>query len=312
MTLDLLKVKERLEKEGVVNEISYYEGENELAVNEEYFIYDKETGECDLYYIGVTIDSSNKYYIVETHFAEEDFLHKYNNQEDYIRKVITEMNEELGCYNNLNLDRVFNTKMLGKSMITDILNKYGTDGDSMFFWVNEEFLKLKCDIYKLYDESSLSKVFENAFYKKREATLEYAKNLIGLENSYSNNDDEFMLDAVVCETVNSVKSCYFNSYACKFMPKDMMKEALYELALIPEFSSVKVKKDNSNGEYISIPLSESLEARITTEEHGYSDSYYTLILMNEENLCEGIETMNELDDLVKYLIHNYIDVLISI
>lgn len=88
-----------------------------------------------------------------------------------------------------------------------------------------------------------------------------------------------------------------------------MKETLYKLASVPKFSNIKVKKDNNDGEYISIPLSESLEARITTEEHGYSDSYYTLILMNDENLYEGgIESINELDDLIKYLIHHYIDI----
>lgn len=308
MTLDLLKVKERLEKEGIVNEVKYYENEKELTVNEEYFIYDQETGECDLYYIKIAIDNSNKYYIVSTHFAEGDFLHKYNNQEDYIRKVITEMNEELGYYNNLTLNKVFNTKMLGESMIKHILNKYGTDGDSMLFWVNEEFLRLKCDIYKLYDELSVCKVFENAFYKNREATLDYAKSLIGLENTYDNCDDEFMLDAVVCQTIESVKSCYWNNYSCKFMPRDMMKETLYELASVPEFSNIKVKKDKNNGEYISIPLCENLEAMITTEEHGYSDVYYTLILMNKENLCEGVETIYELDKLIEYLIHNYINI----
>ena len=117
MTVDLQKVKERLIKEGVVNDVKYYESENELAINEDYFIYDQETGESDLYYISVTTDKDNTHYVVDTHFAERDFLDRYDNQEDYIRNLIEEMNQELNPKkdnNKLDVNQVFNTKFLGE------------------------------------------------------------------------------------------------------------------------------------------------------------------------------------------------------
>lgn len=97
MKADLNLIKEMLKKDGVVNEVIHYEGEGELAINEDYFIYNQETGESDLYYIGITI--KNNRYVVTTHFCEGDFLEKYDNKEDYIRKFIKIMNLELEVKN---------------------------------------------------------------------------------------------------------------------------------------------------------------------------------------------------------------------
>ena len=99
MLADLLKVKERLEKDGVVDDIKYYQGDKELAINEDYFIYDQKTGESDLYYIAITVDRKKNCYLMETNYAEEDFLDRYDNQEDYVRRVINEMNKELKVSN---------------------------------------------------------------------------------------------------------------------------------------------------------------------------------------------------------------------
>lgn len=38
MYANLNKVKERLEKEGIINDIKYYNNDSELAINEDYFI----------------------------------------------------------------------------------------------------------------------------------------------------------------------------------------------------------------------------------------------------------------------------------
>ena len=94
MYANLNEVKERLEKEGIINDIKYYNNDSELAINEDYFIWNKETGESDLYFIKIIIDKNGRY-AMETCFCEGDFLDRYNNQEDYIRKVIDSMNSEL-------------------------------------------------------------------------------------------------------------------------------------------------------------------------------------------------------------------------
>lgn len=39
MYANLNEVKERLEKEGIVNDIKYYNNDSELAINEDYFIW---------------------------------------------------------------------------------------------------------------------------------------------------------------------------------------------------------------------------------------------------------------------------------
>lgn len=84
MNKNLIKLKDLLEKEGVV-EVTCYDNQNELAINEKYFCYDSENGECDLYYIKVTFEDNK--FKVETCFCEGDFLSMYDNKLDYINEA---------------------------------------------------------------------------------------------------------------------------------------------------------------------------------------------------------------------------------
>lgn len=88
MNINLKRLKDVLEQEGIVRVVAY-EVDNELAINEQYFCYNKDNGESDLYYIGVTFE--NGAFKVQTHFCEEDFLNEYDNQVDYVNKVIESM-----------------------------------------------------------------------------------------------------------------------------------------------------------------------------------------------------------------------------
>lgn len=82
---------ERLNKDNIVN-VNLYESMEEIAINENYFIWDKETGESDLYFIRITIE--NNKYVAYNNFCDGDFLDRYDNQEKYINNVITEMNNK--------------------------------------------------------------------------------------------------------------------------------------------------------------------------------------------------------------------------
>lgn len=82
-------IVERLNKDNIVN-INLYECMEEIAINENYFIYDNE-GNSDLYFIRITIE--NNKYVAYNNFCDGDFLDRYDNQEKYINAVIKEMNE---------------------------------------------------------------------------------------------------------------------------------------------------------------------------------------------------------------------------
>lgn len=303
MTVDLQKVKERLIKEGVVNDVKYYESENELAINEDYFIYDQETGESDLYYISVTTDKDNTRYIVDTCFAERDFLDRYDNQEEYVRNLIEEMNQELNSkkYNNkLDVNQVFNAKFMGEYMIKNILEKHIKDSDLELFWLAEEISDFKGDIYKVYTEEQVSKVFERAYNKDKEATLEYINYLLEFKDSYNENYNEVVLDAIVCQTIEgSSSSCYWNNYACKFMPREMLKDVLYTLSSIDTFNKVRVVK-NENEEYIEVTLKNNQKVMVLTEEHD-NDVFYTATDIDSKSCYKDVKTLYTLDRLISFL-----------
>ena len=303
MTVDLQKVKERLIKEGVVNDVKYYESENELAINEDYFIYDQETGESDLYYISVTTDKDNTHYVVDTHFAERDFLDRYDNQEDYIRNLIEEMNQELNPKkdnNKLDVNQVFNAKFMGEYMIKNILEKHIKDSDLELFWLAEEISDFKGDIYKVYTEEQVSKVFERAYNKDKEATLEYVNYLLGFKDFYNENYNEIVLDAVVCQTIEgSSSSCYWNNYSCKFMPREMLKDVLYTLSSIDIFNKVRVVK-NENEEYIEVTLKNKQKVMVLTEEHD-NDVFYTATHIDSKSCYKDVKTLYTLDRLISFL-----------
>lgn len=300
MYANLNTIKERLEKEGIVNKVKYYEGQNELAVNEDYFIYDQETGESDLYFIKIIVDKNGRY-VMETCFCEKDFMDRYNNQEDYIKSVVDSMNLELDIYNNkiLTTQEVFNSKALGEHIVKSILDEQVKDADTALFWIAEEISSGGNNIYRFYEEDTLINIFEEFFHTNTVDALEYVKYLTGINASYDKKVDTILLDIIITHTKKVAKTCYWNEYLGKFMPRDMMEKALYELSSNSNFSQVTVKKDY--GEYIEVVLKNNLTIRVLSEEHDYSDCWYSVYVMEDKSHHTTVKNISSLDELLDLL-----------
>ena len=308
MFADLRKVKERLEKEGVVNNVEHNYYRNEIIVNQEHFIMDELKNES--YHIRITTDFYKKFYQVITNFCKGDFLNNYNNQESYIRNVVNEMNEEIK--NEIKSKQEFirntiNTKAVGEFILKEILEehlekpRYGE-----LYWVAKEIYELDNDIYKVYSEENICNIFEKFIVEEflirnHKNCFEFLTYFFTAKSTWYWNDDlkEGILKYILEETKKSNTSCYFNKYSNKFIPRQILKGTFNELNNLDEFSEIKLAESNDE-EYIVITLKNKKSLEITVNE-GYTYDIYYAKICDADSWYESAKEFNCIESLIEYL-----------